>query len=181
MQAFPKGSPLVPDISRAVLSVMESESMMRITDKWFRNETDCSQLDGTFLASDSLPLDSFKGIFLIAGASASSALLIFFFRFLNQNKEILESDDSTWQKISALARVFYEGNEDSPKSTEKRSEGNESVVYPNETPDNSLAFPQTIIAQSPGVFTHDEGFVTTEPPSPVHDTISITESAAAER
>nr|GMC55757.1 glutamate receptor 2.8-like [Ipomoea batatas] len=180
--AFPIGSPLVPDISRAVLSVMESESMMRITDKWFRNETDCSQQDRTLLASDSLPLDSFKGIFLIAGASASSALLIFFFRFLNQNKEILESDHSTtWQKICALATVFYEGNGDSPNVTEKPGEGNESVVSPNTMPDTSQPFPQTIIAQSPGVFTYDEGFMSTEPPSPDHDTILVTESAAAER
>ncbi|KAG5601876.1 hypothetical protein H5410_033246 [Solanum commersonii] len=60
--AFPKGSPLVPYVSRAVLKVMEGEFMNNIIQKWFGNETDCPQKDET----DSLTLDSFKGLFLIA-------------------------------------------------------------------------------------------------------------------
>ncbi|CAH9118678.1 unnamed protein product, partial [Cuscuta europaea] len=35
---FPKGSPLVPDVSRAILNVTESDAMMKITSKWFGNE-----------------------------------------------------------------------------------------------------------------------------------------------
>ncbi|CAH9076979.1 unnamed protein product [Cuscuta europaea] len=132
--AFPKGSPLVPDVSRAVLSVMESESMTRITDKWFSNETDCSQQDGTLLASesDSLSLDSFKGIFLIAGLAAFSALLIFVFNFLYQNKEILASDDdSTWQKVCTLALTFWKVNKVVPEVNGNSGQGNEITGPPN--------------------------------------------------
>ncbi|WMV34960.1 hypothetical protein MTR67_028345 [Solanum verrucosum] len=68
--AFPKGSPLVPDVSRAVLKVMEGD-MNNIIQKWFGNETDCPQKDIMDITSDSLTLDSFKGLFLIAGVSAA--------------------------------------------------------------------------------------------------------------
>ncbi|RAL45832.1 hypothetical protein DM860_018167 [Cuscuta australis] len=184
LQAFPKGSPLVPDVSRAILSVMESESMVRITDKWFRNETNCSEQDVTLIASDSLALDSFKGIFLIAGVAAISALLIFFFNFLNQNKDILASGDhTTWQKVCALARAFCEVNLVLPEVTEKSGEGNEEVLPMDTTYDviSPASRLQTSIAQSPEVFTCDEGLITTEPPSPLQDTMSGTEDAAEER
>ncbi|KAK2630924.1 hypothetical protein EUGRSUZ_L03706, partial [Eucalyptus grandis] len=68
---FPKGSPLVPDISRAILTVTEGP-MTRIENAWFTSETNC--LDSS---SNSLGLDSFWGLFLIAGVVAVLALLIF--------------------------------------------------------------------------------------------------------
>ncbi|PHU14986.1 hypothetical protein BC332_16191 [Capsicum chinense] len=43
--AFPKGSPLVPDVSRAVLQVMEGEFMNNVLQKWVGNGTDCPRRD----------------------------------------------------------------------------------------------------------------------------------------
>ncbi|KAM3375172.1 hypothetical protein P3S68_013886 [Capsicum galapagoense] len=79
--AFPKGSPLVPDVSRAVL-----------------------EKDAVSIISDSLVLDSFKGLFLTAGVSAGSALLIY---------------------ISAIAKAFDE-EKDNSNSKSENAEANES-------------------------------------------------------
>lgn len=38
---FPKGSPLVPDISRAILNMVEGDKMKGIQDKWFGDQTSC--------------------------------------------------------------------------------------------------------------------------------------------
>ncbi|KAL6345586.1 hypothetical protein AAG906_017316 [Vitis piasezkii] len=57
-QAFPIGSPLVPDVSRAVLIVTEGNEMVKIEKKWFREKTSCS--DGSSLSSNNISLDSFR-------------------------------------------------------------------------------------------------------------------------
>ncbi|KAM3233004.1 hypothetical protein P3L10_018363 [Capsicum annuum] len=100
--AFPKGSPLVPDVSRAVL-----------------------EKDAVSIISDSLVLDSFKGLFLTAGVSAGSALLIYVFIFIYQNREILATNDSIGQKISAIAKAFDE-EKDNSNSKSENAEANES-------------------------------------------------------
>ncbi|XP_016474840.2 glutamate receptor 2.8-like [Nicotiana tabacum] len=177
--AFPKGSPLVPDVSRGVLKVMEGEFMNNIIQKWFGNETDCPEKDGMAITSDSLTLDSFKGLFLIAGVSAGSALLIFFLIFLYQNREILDTDDSIWQKLSTIAKVFDE-EKDSSNSKSEMPEDNESQTA---TPfAASAASPEILLhlaSQSPDIRISDslgaslteEGFSTPEPGTPVHETL----------
>ncbi|KAM3308293.1 glutamate receptor 2.9 [Capsicum chacoense] len=181
--AFPKRSPLVPDFSRAVLKVMEGEFMNNIIQKWFGNETDCTQKDGMAIASDSLTLDSFKGLFLIAGVSAGSALLIFLFIFLYQNREILATDDSIGQKLSAIAKVFDEEKDNSNSKTEKTSEGNESrtatlfaasEASPEVLPDLPLQSPEIRISDGLGASPASEGFSTGEPGTPVQETITGT-------
>ncbi|CAH9118674.1 unnamed protein product [Cuscuta europaea] len=116
--AFQMGSPLVPDVSRAILRVTESETMRRITGEWFGDGTDCSQKDDTMLGS----VDCFKGLFIIAGSSASLALLIFFCSFLYQNKDILTSDIPISQKIFALVKSFCEEKRTFGESDRKPSE-----------------------------------------------------------
>ncbi|WMV34955.1 hypothetical protein MTR67_028340 [Solanum verrucosum] len=181
--AFPKGSPLVPDVSRAVLKVMEGEFMNNVIQKWFGNETGCPQKDETAITSDSLTLDSFKGLFLIAGVSAGSALLLFFLNFLNQNREILATDDSIWQKLTAIAKVFDEEKDNSNSMSEKPSESNgsnapkllaASEASPEILPDLPLQIPEIRISDGLGASPAAEGFSTTEPGTPVHETITDT-------
>ncbi|KAH0660668.1 hypothetical protein KY289_029416 [Solanum tuberosum] len=180
--AFPKGSPLVPDVSRAVLKVIEGETMNNIIQKWFGNETDCPKQDGMAIAS-SLTLDSFKGLFLIAGVSAGSALLVFFVIFLYQNREILATDDSIGKKLCAIAKVFDLKRDDSNSMSKKPSEGNESltatVFAESDTsielsPNLPLQSPEIRISDGLGESPASEGFSTTEPGTPVHETMSGT-------
>ncbi|MCD7465567.1 hypothetical protein HAX54_001568 [Datura stramonium] len=172
---FPKGSPLVPDVSRAVLKVMEGEFMNNLIQKYFGNETDCPQKDGMAITSDSLTLDSFKGLFLIAGVSAGSALLVFFLIFLYQNREILTTDNSIRQKLSAIAKVFGEEKEKPNSKSEMSGKGNESQTTTLFA--SSAASPETLPylpSQSPERTTSppNEGFSTPEPGTPVQELIT---------
>ncbi|KAI7732454.1 hypothetical protein M8C21_001984, partial [Ambrosia artemisiifolia] len=76
--AFPKGSPLVHDVSRAILQVTEQQTL-NISNQWFGAASSCDQQNGAKVNSDRLRLDSFKGLFLVAGLSSTSALLLFFY------------------------------------------------------------------------------------------------------
>ncbi|KAK3437314.1 hypothetical protein EUGRSUZ_C01862 [Eucalyptus grandis] len=98
---FPKGSPLVPDISRAILNGTEG-SMTKIEKAWFTSETNC--LDSTSSSSsNSLGLDSFWGLFLIAGVVAVLALLIYMVMFVKRNWHVVSSSSASLrQKIVAL-------------------------------------------------------------------------------
>ncbi|KAM7480990.1 hypothetical protein LguiB_005573 [Lonicera macranthoides] len=85
---FPKGSPLVPDISRAILHVTEGEKMENIEKAWFRKQANC--LDpSTSTLSSSLGINSFWGLFVIVGVATSFALIIFTSMLVYDNKNIL--------------------------------------------------------------------------------------------
>ncbi|GJX11574.1 glutamate receptor 2.7-like protein [Tanacetum coccineum] len=58
--------------------------------------------------SGTLSLDSFRGLFLIAGLSSTSALIISIFTFLYENREVLLSEASFQEKLSAIAKTFDE-------------------------------------------------------------------------
>ncbi|CAN4098067.1 unnamed protein product [Withania somnifera] len=180
--AFPKGSPLVPDVSRAVLKAMEGEFMNKIIQKWFRNETNCPQHDGMALASDSLTLDSFKGLFLIAGVSAGFALLLFFLIFLYQNKEILATDNSIRQKLSAIAKAFDEAKDNSNSKSENPEANDSQTATPFAATEASPKILSNLPSQSPEIRISDglgaspaaEGFSPTEPGTPLHEIITGT-------
>ncbi|CAK7354068.1 unnamed protein product [Dovyalis caffra] len=53
--AFPKGSPLVPDVSRAILNVTEGDRMKQIEDAWFGKQSTCP-VSSTSISSNSLSL-----------------------------------------------------------------------------------------------------------------------------
>ncbi|XP_077238262.1 glutamate receptor 2.7-like [Tasmannia lanceolata] len=105
---FPRGSPLVLDISRAILNVTEGDQMKAIERKWFGNQTTCREQDTT-ITSNSLTLDSFWGLFLITGIASASALFLFLVLFLYKHRHISTMDDSKKSircKLIALAKHF---------------------------------------------------------------------------
>ncbi|GJS00403.1 glutamate receptor 2.8-like protein [Tanacetum coccineum] len=152
--AFQKGSPLVADVSRAVLQVTE-EQMRNISNQWFGEPTSCDQQKEASLTSDRLSLESFKGLFIIAGLSSTSALLLFLCRFSYEVKDMLASQGSLGEKLSSIVKTFdvYKDRESKPTS-------------PAISPYHDDA----------GFFSSDEGFSTTEPGTPFHETIQVVES-----
>eukprot|EP01018_Ginkgo_biloba_P014874 Gb_39753 [translate_table: standard] len=78
---FPKGSPLVPDMSRAVLSLSEDKEMQGIQSKWFNNNTACTNPGGK-VVPNRLSMESFWGLFLITGTASIVALILCFSRLL---------------------------------------------------------------------------------------------------
>ncbi|CAI9772304.1 unnamed protein product [Fraxinus pennsylvanica] len=104
-QAFPIGSPLVPDVSRAILHVTEGEKMAEIKRTWFGEKTECPN-SSTSLSSNSIGLESFWGLFLIAGIAAVSALIIYIIMFLREHWNILRCSDSNSSIRSKLLELF---------------------------------------------------------------------------
>ncbi|KAJ7966325.1 Glutamate receptor [Quillaja saponaria] len=106
---FPISSPLVPDISRAILNVTEGDKMKEIENAWFRKQIICPDLMSNSVSSNSLSLDSFWGLFLIAGVASVLALFIFAIRFLNEHRHILlqyNPSFSIWRRIRIFFRIF---------------------------------------------------------------------------
>ncbi|KAF6149049.1 hypothetical protein GIB67_018627 [Kingdonia uniflora] len=105
--AFPRGSLLARDISRAILNVTQGDRMTRITQAWFGRQTSCSDFPKS--SSNSLSLDSFWGLFVIAMVSTVSALLIFSTRFFYNHRYLwrqINPETSLWQKIVIMGRQF---------------------------------------------------------------------------
>uniref|UniRef100_A0A2P2MQ08 Uncharacterized protein MANES_16G133600 n=1 Tax=Rhizophora mucronata TaxID=61149 RepID=A0A2P2MQ08_RHIMU len=82
--------------------------MKKIENAWFGNQTNCPE-SSTFVTSNSLGLNSFWGLFLIAGVTSVSALVIFMATFVYKHRsELMPSDSgpSLWQRVRNLFRKF---------------------------------------------------------------------------
>ncbi|KAL9400486.1 hypothetical protein Peur_009447 [Populus x canadensis] len=141
-EVFPKGSPLVPDISRAILNVTEGDKMKQIEGAWFGKKSTCPESRPS-ISSNSLSLKSFWGLFLIAGLAALLALIIFVVMFVYRERNVLRSSDSTasiWSRIENFFRIFIQ--RDSTSSTFRQSDLNDR---------NGISLP-TMCAPSPSSY-----------------------------
>lgn len=94
--------------------------MNELENKWFGNET-CSNSNPMVSDSNSLGLDSFWGLFLIAGVASSLALIIFVASFLCSYGHILMT-----KGIRVMLRV-YDGKDLSSHTFRKNKLGDESL------------------------------------------------------
>ncbi|XP_044463536.1 glutamate receptor 2.2-like [Mangifera indica] len=104
--AFPLGSPLVADVSRAILNVTEGPKMNEIEDAWFK-KNNCP--DPSSLVSSRLGLNSFWGLFLIAGIASILTLIISMAIFLHKHREVLKESNprsSLWTRVRTLLGIF---------------------------------------------------------------------------
>ncbi|CAK7354094.1 unnamed protein product [Dovyalis caffra] len=103
---FPKGSPLVPDISREILNITEGDTMKKIEDAWLGDQSTCPDSD-TLISSTRLGLESFWGLFLISGLVSLSALIIFTAAFVYKERAVIsDSTTSIWIRVKNLIRIF---------------------------------------------------------------------------
>ncbi|GMI98607.1 ARABIDOPSIS THALIANA GLUTAMATE RECEPTOR 1.3, glutamate receptor 1.3 [Hibiscus trionum] len=72
---FPKGSPLVRDISSAIAKLREEEKLQMMENKWFNNTESVFTNQDSASNPSRLNLHSFGGLFLVTGMSSTSALL----------------------------------------------------------------------------------------------------------
>ncbi|XP_024164144.1 glutamate receptor 2.8 [Rosa chinensis] len=107
---FPKGSPLVADMSSAILNVTEGKKIMKIEANWIKKESNCQGSSSSNISGpNSLGLNSFWGLFLVAGIVSVFSLIIFFTSFIYKHKHVLMSPDSTastWRRIRAIFETF---------------------------------------------------------------------------
>ncbi|ONI20970.1 hypothetical protein PRUPE_2G043500 [Prunus persica] len=87
--AFPKRSPLILDLSQAVLNVTQGEVIMNIENKRYSVEKNCIDNSNPKVARYSLGLASFLGLFLIARVASILALIICVASFLHKYRHIL--------------------------------------------------------------------------------------------
>ncbi|PRQ31849.1 putative periplasmic binding protein-like I [Rosa chinensis] len=108
--AFPKNSPLVSDITQAILNLTDDGLMTKIEDKWIKKDSNCKDSNGNF-SSSALGLESFWGLFLIAGITSIFALIIFVTSFLYEHKHVLMHPDSGTSKSKRIRTMFEIFNE----------------------------------------------------------------------
>ncbi|KAL7159599.1 hypothetical protein ABFS83_01G038800 [Erythranthe nasuta] len=105
---FPLGSPLGPDVSRAILNVTDGQTMEEIERKWFGDKTDNPECN-TLRPHKNLGLGSFWGLFLIAGIVGVAALIFYVITFLSENWSVIERsgpESTMWSKIVELLHKF---------------------------------------------------------------------------
>lgn len=160
VQVFPIGSPLVRDISRAILTVREGEMIEEIEKTWFGEVSKCLDPNSLY-SSNSLGLESFWGLFMIVGIAGVLALMIYVIRFLYENWQVVHQSDgqvTLGSKSMELFRRFNNRDLSSHtfKNTEKRENHNgcgcNSETRVMEPPSNEHfdPSPSTIIVKSPG-------------------------------
>ncbi|GAA0183919.1 transmembrane signal receptor [Lithospermum erythrorhizon] len=173
---FPKGSPLVADVSRVILKVTEGDQMINITRKWFGDQTDRLENNGTAVAFGSLTLESFRGLFHVAGVTFVLALMIFFVLFIHENRDIVSSKDPLLQKLSKIVKAFDQEKEDPSMARKPPVDTNGGDVTEGIEPhfhaQVSEVWQSHVLSFSDRI---DEDFSTPESGSPAHDAISTAE------
>ncbi|PWA42943.1 Extracellular ligand-binding receptor [Artemisia annua] len=95
--------------------------------------------------NDHNQLASFKGLFFIAGLSSTYALVVFIFMFLYENKDILMSESSMHEKLTAIIRNFDEDKNKKPAVLETMDDSHVQV----EVVDDNQAHDEENITQAP--------------------------------
>ncbi|KAK7843008.1 glutamate receptor 2.2 [Quercus suber] len=133
---FPKGSPFVSDVSWAVLNVIEGEQMKEIEKKWLGDQSDCPS-SSTQVSSGSLSLESFWGLFLIAGIASLSALIISFSVFLYKERQQIwirfDSKNSIWRRICHALTIFDNKDLSSHTFRNKALKDRDDIDYVDDT------------------------------------------------
>ncbi|KAJ1281371.1 hypothetical protein BS78_04G301300 [Paspalum vaginatum] len=86
---FPKGSPMTPEVSRAIVGLTEGDDMGLIERKWFGAPGSCG--DGVDASNASLTLWNFSGLFLITAVASSLVLVIYLVMFVYRERHELRA------------------------------------------------------------------------------------------
>ncbi|XP_078150474.1 glutamate receptor 2.8-like isoform X1 [Carex rostrata] len=118
--AFPKGSMLAADLSKAILKITETGQSYSIQQKWFeQNQNTCSSGDSS-ASSKQIGLDSFQGLFCITGAISGLCCIIFVIKFYIQNKDELKEivANNPWRtSLHEIWKFFYEAADETSNSS----------------------------------------------------------------
>lgn len=108
LQVFPKRSPLLPDVSQAVLNVTGGEKIMNIENRWFKKNSKCHDLTNPRVSSNRLDFESFRVLFFTTLVASGVALILYIVRFSYKYSDVWRSETSTPRRIQAMLKKFYE-------------------------------------------------------------------------
>ena len=120
LQAFPRGSPLTPEISWGILELASKGRMAELEKEFLYVDTVCPDKDDS-QTSSSLTLHSFIGLFMITGASSLLVLVLHVGITLYNNRTHLISacSQGSWRgSLVILSKIFRE-HEDSSNTPDK--------------------------------------------------------------
>ncbi|WOL15154.1 glutamate receptor 2.1-like [Canna indica] len=129
---FPKGSPLVPNISKVIL-----KSTNEIEKLYMNMIADTESKTGN---SPSLELGSFGGLFIITGITSMSTLISYIIIFLNQHWHVLSSsseDKSVRGRFATMAKLFDQKSYTTTFANNEPKEGPQGNENPELTPNLS--------------------------------------------
>ena len=116
-------------MSRAILNVTQNRSKIQAIENMYNLSqfTYEDQNTGISLDSHSLDVDSFKGLFLIAGIASAVSLLVYVFKLFYSHWPVLSEEnpvDSCWSKLVKMAKHF-----DQKDLSSHTFKGEESRIY----------------------------------------------------
>ncbi|TVU11263.1 hypothetical protein EJB05_44837, partial [Eragrostis curvula] len=97
---FPRGSPMVPDVSREIVSLTESDDLALIERKWFGTPGACDGRSDSMGSSGSLSFWSFSGLFLVTGVASGFALVVYLATFVYRERDELRAAESGAGSVS---------------------------------------------------------------------------------
>ncbi|KAL8055716.1 hypothetical protein ABFX02_04G073800 [Erythranthe guttata] len=88
--AFPKGSPLVHDMSKAIAELREEGKLVQLEKKWFSSRSELLYQDDESILdkADPLGMDNFFGLFYISGVSIIIAVFVFLVFLIREKMSI---------------------------------------------------------------------------------------------
>ncbi|KAK4485686.1 hypothetical protein RD792_008330 [Penstemon davidsonii] len=120
--AFQKGSPLVADVSRAVIELTENHRLSEIEERWMKDKLN-NESDSVTEAT----LTNFAALFGITGGITTICLLVFIASFLYKNRDFVKrtisnSSETSWSKARAICKHFDQRDPDSFRSSKYQEE-----------------------------------------------------------
>jgi hypothetical protein len=113
---FQKGSPLVKDVSKAILHLSENAELKRLEEKWLLTSQDCSNNVTSSNETDSVNLGCLRALYVISGATSTICVLTSTIKCLksSQPHEGLPAegngtptDEIVWKKVITFAKQIY--------------------------------------------------------------------------
>ncbi|CAN6204521.1 unnamed protein product [Urochloa humidicola] len=102
---FPKGSPLVPDVSRAILTVTEGDKITDIEQKWFGRDVVCNSQANAIEPPSVVTWSSLRGVFFITiGLWAIAGIIYAVLWFRSRQEERVQ------EAVAELAIEHVNGN-----------------------------------------------------------------------
>ncbi|KAF9618767.1 hypothetical protein IFM89_002462 [Coptis chinensis] len=140
--AFPRDSPLVADISIAILTLSENGDLQKIHDKWLTRSS-CTLESTDELESSQLHFKSFRGLYLTCGMALFVAVFIYFVQIILQFRHLPAESDSTGESVLLSKRLqkflsFVDEKEGQLTNKSKRTQ-TEISAYSEEMDDERKA------------------------------------------